>query len=200
MIGSLFRRNPNFIEIYDNALSKKECEFLINHFEHSNEVVYGRTTNGVVPDYKKCLELYGDFDNPNVIENVIRSKLESCLKKYVKKYHFFRESNTSLGALDVIPPWRYCRNFNIQKFDGENDGFKIWHCEHGQMEESSKRILAWMFYLNNAKSGTEFGYYPTINPREGRCVIWPSSWTHIHKGVIPNKGIKYIVTGWVSFL
>ena len=200
MIRSLFRRNPDFIEIYDNALSKKECKFLIDYFEQSNEVVQGRTTSGIYPEAKKCVELGFDFHNANKIENIIRLKLQSCLKKYVKKHHYFRESNTPLGALDVIPAWNICRDFNIQKFDGEDDGFKLWHCEHGQVEESSRRILAWMFYLNNAKSGTEFGYYPTINPREGRCVIWPASWTHVHKGVIPNKGIKYIVTGWVNFL
>ena len=60
--------------------------------------------------------------------------------------------------------------------------------------------MAWMFYLNDAKSGTEFMHFPTINARRGRLVIWPAFWTHTHKGVIPNKGVKYIITGWVSFL
>ena len=59
--------------------------------------------------------------------------------------------------------------------------------------------MAWMFYLNDAKSGTEFANYPTINAKMGRCVIWPSFWTHLHKGVIPNRGIKYIATGWFVY-
>ena len=49
MIKSLFRRNPDFIEIYDNVLSKKECEILINQFEKSDEKDVGRTTGGYTP-------------------------------------------------------------------------------------------------------------------------------------------------------
>ena len=41
--------------------------------------------------------------------------------------------------------------------------------------------------------------YPTVNAKMGRCVIWPAAWTHVHRGVTPNKGLKYIVTGWVTY-
>ena len=71
----------------------------------------------------------------------------------------------------------------------------MWHCEHGA--SNSNRILAWMFYLNDAKSGTEFMNYPTVQAKRGRCVIWPAFWTHVHKGA-PNKGLKYIATWWIS--
>ena len=62
MIKSLFRRNLDFIEIYDHALSKKECEILINQFEKSNEVVKGVTAAGYRPDYKNCLELHCNLE------------------------------------------------------------------------------------------------------------------------------------------
>ena len=61
-----------------------------------------------------------------------------------------------------------------------------------------------MLYLNNAKSGTRF-YYPdliqnkVVNAKRGRIVIWPAYWTHPHSGVTPNKGDKYIATGWYIF-
>ena len=45
MIRSLFRKNPDFIEIYDHALSKRECEILINQFEKSDDVSWGNTTS-----------------------------------------------------------------------------------------------------------------------------------------------------------
>ena len=56
-----------------------------------------------------------------------------------------------------------------------------------------------MFYLNNSKTVTEFVQYPTVRAKMGRCVIWPSAWTHVHRGVTANKGLKYVITGWVSF-
>ena len=194
MIKSLFRRNLDFIEIYDHALSKKECEILINQFEKSNPQ-RGVTSGGYEPGAKDCLELHCNLEEECVITNILRPKLISYMGKYVKKHRFHEDK----GALDLINTWGCCKWFNIQKYDGENDGYKKWHTEQGPSNSSSKRILAWMFYLNDAKCGTEFAYFPTINSKAGRCVIWPSSWTHLHRGVIPNKGIKYIVTGWFSY-
>ena len=195
MIRSLFRRNPDFIGIYDDALSKKECEILINQFEKSDKIQQGSTASGHNPGMKDCLELHCNLEEGCVITNILRPKLISYMNKYVKKYRFHENK----GALDLIYTWGCCKWFNIQKYDGKDDGYKQWHCEQGRCNVSSKRILAWMFYLNDAKSGTEFAYFPTINPKAGRCAIWPSSWTHLHKGVTPNKGVKYIATGWFSY-
>ena len=35
---------------------------------------------------------------------------------------------------------------------------------------------------------------------QGSCLIFPSFWTHPHKGITPNKGDKYIISGWVDFI
>ena len=194
---SLFRRNRNFIEIYDNALSKKECEILINQFEKSDKVIQGLTSRGYTPEYKKCLEIKGDFTEKNIINNILRPKVISYMQKFVDKNKFPCEFD-NMGALDFIQSWTFSKYYNIQKYENEDDGYKQWHCEHGT-EENSNRILAWMFYLNDAKCGTEFAYFPTVNAKAGRCVIWPAFWTHLHRGVIPNKGIKYIATGWYEY-
>ena len=64
-------------------------------------------------------------------------------------------------------------------------------------EPYSLRVLAWMFYLNDAKSGTEFLNYPKVKAKKGRGIVWPAFWTHVHRSEA-NKGVKYIVTGWGS--
>ena len=190
MIKFLFRKNPDFVEIYDNALSQKECEILINQFEKSDEQFFGGTMMGYEPDKKKCVQLRINFNNPSVISTIVKPKLITCIRKYNKKY---------CENLRYISRWKYHHEASFQKYDGEEDGYKVWHSEHGPGEESSKRILAWMFYLNDAKCGTEFFNSPTIKAKRGRCVIWPAFWTHTHRGVIPNIGLKYIVTGWISY-
>ena len=87
-----------------------------------------------------------------------------------------------------------CPVYNLQKYE-EGEGFFSLHNE--QSGSYPYRLLAWMVYLNDAKSGTEFPYQEMIvEPKEGRTVIWPAGWTHPHKGVTPNEGTKYIATGW----
>ena len=188
-IRSLVSNSEDYFGIYDNALSKKECEILINQFEKSDKVKPGLTTTGYHPEAKSCRQITGNFKDNSIIDTIIKPSLISCLDSYKSRYLSLKYSFW----------WRYYDGYSFQKYDGEEDGYKLWHTEHGPGKEASQRIIAWMFYLNNAKSGTEFMHYPTINAKIGRCVIWPSSWTHVHKGVIPNKGLKYIITGWAAF-
>ena len=178
----------NYIEIYDNVLSVRECEMIISAFEEGGPTP-GFTSEGYEPDYKKSIDMRYSFTQSNKVTNIIYPNLIRNLKKYYKKYD---------DLLKNIWYYNLYDEFNIQKYETEEDGFKQWHCEHGPTARSSLRVLAWMFYLNNAKSGTEFKCYPTIGGKRGRLAIWPSAWTHVHKGA-PNKGLKYIATGWVSF-
>ena len=97
MIKSLFRKNPDFVEIYDNALSQKECEILINQFEKSNPQ-RGVTSSGYEPGAKDCLELHCNLEEGCVITNILRPKLISYMGKYVKKHRFHEDK----GALDLI--------------------------------------------------------------------------------------------------
>ena len=190
MIKSLFRKNPDFIEIYDDALSQKECEILINQFEKSDEQFVGETSGGYTPDQKKCMQLSVDLNDQSVISTIVKPNLCSHIKKYNEKY---------LDYLYYTSTWNFYHEASLQKYDGEKDGYKIWHCEHSPGEIYGKRIMAWMFYLNDAKCGTEFYDRPTIKAKRGRCVIWPAFWTHMHRGVTPNIGLKYIITGWNSY-
>ena len=183
--------NPNYIEIYDNALNKKECDMLINYFEKSDKFCGYTGKFGYNPDHKKCLQLPGTcFSDNSRISTITRPLLVKCLNKYREKYS---------NLLSSIMEWKYNDNYSFQKYEAEDDGYKAWHTEHGAGEEASHRVLAWMMYLNDAKSGTEFMNYPTLRAKRGRCVVWPAGWTHVHRGVTPNKGLKYIITGWVSF-
>ena len=182
--------NSDYFGIYDNDLSKKECNILIKEFEKYSPDL-GQTSMGYCPEAKKCLQL----DEPRFSDNsLISTILHTILIKYLDKY-----SQQYSNLWKYMMPCKYYDSYSFQKYETEDDGFKEWHTEHSPDEEGARRILAWMFYLNNAKSGTEFVQYPTIRAKMGRGVIWPAAWTHVHRGVTPNKGLKYIITGWVSF-
>ena len=186
----------SFIEIYDGALSEKDCEILISQFEKSPRspgTVYAHGSNdpSVDPVAKKSIELVSPkFCKRDVISNTIRSALKPCLNRYKDTY--------GLADKNGEVNWHIDDSYTFQKFESEDDGFKVWHQEHGP-GALSKRFLVWMFYLNYAQSGTDFKYFPTTPPKVGRCVVWPAGFPYIHRSH-PNKGLKFIVSGWASYL
>ena len=181
--------SPSYIECYDDALTKEECRILISLFEKGKKIPGYTYYNGervVDSDIKKSIELdaLNLYDGSSLSAIVYRA-LAPCINKYQEKYN----------NLNSISFWECDSVFTFQKYDGEDEGFKGWHTEHGM--GTANRIAVWHFYLNDAESGTEFMSYPTINAKIGRCVIWPASWTHVHRSA-PNKGLKYIISGWMS--
>ena len=65
-----------------------------------------------------------------------------------------------------------------------------------------QRILTVLSYLNDVEDGggTYFEHFNLrIKPSTGKTLIWPAEWTHAHRGEILNKGLKYIITGWMHF-
>ena len=177
-----------FIELYDDALSSDNCDKLIEYF-NTHPQSAGMVGNQIVdPFEKKSTELMNSlFSFHSFPYQLISSTLKEHTEKYIEKY----------PPLKYMRKWGIEDGFTLKKFEGEDEGYKAWHTEHST--DFPLRILVWMFYLNDAQSGTEFLNYPTIEAKKGRLVIWPAGWTHYHKGVTPNKGIKYIMSGWYSF-
>ena len=182
--------NPSYIECYDDALTKEECRVLISLFEKGQKTpgyTYHHGERIVDSDIKKSLELDAlDLYDGSSLSAIVYRALAPCINTYQEKYNNL--NNISFWECDSI--------FTFQKFESEHDGFKSWHTEQGA--GTTNRIAVWHFYLNDAKSGTEFMSYPTVNAKMGRCVIWPAGWTHVHRSA-PNKGLKYIVSGWMSY-
>jgi hypothetical protein len=80
-----------------------------------------------------------------------------------------------------------------QFYDWHDDMMVHWN-------ESKERTLTFIWYLNDIYDGgcTEFMNGFSVPPRAGRMVIFPSTWTYMHRGArLLGKNNKYICTGWV---
>ena len=185
----LWNRPINYIEQYNNAVSEIDCERIIDWYNKNPSEYYQYDNSKGKRSTDACLEFH-KRELPSII---IGQALKECIEKYKKRYRFVNEK---------LYAWNCDDRYNIQKYE-EGEGYFSKHCEVSDLEGAS-RILVWMLYLNNAKSGTRF-YYPdlirnkVVNAKRGRIVIWPAYWTHPHSGVTPNKGEKYIATGWYTF-
>lgn len=183
----------NAIEIYHDTLSKDQCNQLIKMYDEDDRKVRGEVLapGGTVVDdtIKSSTDLQLNFLNTDDGEynDIILPRLKEGLDLFKNKYQFLLYDDR----------WDISGEYNIQKYvDGE--GFFKPHCEHGA--NNPYRMLAWMIYLTDSISGTEFPYQNTIvEARKGNLAIWSAGWTHPHKGQTPNVGLKYIITGWGHF-
>ena len=184
----------NFIETYDTPQVWKDniCESIISFFEKK----YIPKSSGLKAfnrnRQKVCSTMTLDFGQDWDINDSVYFFVKEGIDKYRNKYDY-------LKRIDKISQWRLSPSYNIQRYDGEQEGFFSLHNESSG--SYPYRILAWMVYLNDAECGTEFPYQDrTVTPKIGRTVIWPAAWTHPHRGVTPNVGLKYIATGWFYHL
>jgi prolyl 4-hydroxylase len=170
------------------------CDELIAYFNASSATTPGQVGSGQVDkDVKDSTDLQLTHDrlsDPPVLRYL--NNLMAVCQQYIQKYQ-------GSAAVDA---WGISENVNIQHYE-PGGGYKIWHCErYGKDMPNAARHLVFMTYLNDVHDagGTEFLYQGlVVQPKKGLTLIWPSDWTHHHRGVVSPTEEKYIITGWFSF-
>jgi prolyl 4-hydroxylase len=189
-----------FIYRRENALSSELCKAFIDAFETSDEkkpgVLYGPDGSSSNGD-KKSTDI--TFD-PRYLNHQVWGPLLDKLIQVLAKGQSDYSDRHSL-ALSKLDPFEISALFNLQRYE-PGQGFYGWHCERASIPYSS-RVLVWMIYLNTVKDRgeTEFFYQHHFEPAvEGKLVIWPSDWTHLHRGVPSPTETKYVLTGWFTHI
>ena len=178
-------------------ISEKICDDIINYFKKNKKnaingvySIYGDDNKiNINKNIKDSLDLQIENNNFNYPFNEYRENLQNCLNEYLKMYPDANDCDK----------FNVNENYNIQYYP-QKGGFKKWHYESGD-KHSCKRNLVFMTYLNNVENaGTEFKYQKIKTEcKKGLTIIWPSAFTHTHRGIINKKNEKYIITGWFSY-
>ena len=192
----------DFIYTKPQVLSKEVCEKFIKNFETSPLVNKGHVfTNGKIIDIPEIKSSSDITFNPAYLYHPIwgdlLKRLVSTIEEEVNEY----TSKFSKGLYN-ISEFRLDPLFNIQRYH-PGEGYHTFHCERGANSKNLSRVLVWMIYLNDVTDGgqTEFYYQNQKETAEqGKIVIWPSDWTHIHRGITSPTQTKYILTGWFSHI
>jgi hypothetical protein len=185
--------HKEFIGIYDDALSKEECDYIINQFDLIEANDKPKVEAG---DYWHTNEMqrndfwiYSSQHLPEV-HQLAGERLHECLSFYCQNYFTVKGINASSLEVKVqrTPP---------------RGGYHVWHCEQDCLKHGA-RVLAWTIYLNDIpynEGETEFLWQGVrVNPKAGRCAIWPASFTHTHRGNPVYTHDKYIATGWYTLI
>ena len=172
------------------VIPEKLCDDIIIYFNNNKDNwVQGRNGINVVDlNKKESIDLHIDKCNFDYPFNEYQKYLFQVVKNLESKYEDIKKQEY----------YGFVESYNIQYYPPKG-GYKIWHCER---ESNINRNFVFMTYLNDVPNGgTEFKYQKIITPaKKGLTLIWPSDWTHIHRGQISDVNEKYIVTGWLGYL
>jgi hypothetical protein len=188
-----------FIYSNPNALSADYCNKVINLFEQSPLKQRGqfRLKDEVIekPDVKSSTDITftPQFLNDPQWGPYLKH-LVNVVEENLINYTFrFKQ------AFEKMDDFRIDSAFNIQRYEPE-EGFYGWHCERAGLLNSN-RVLVFMVYLNTVNDGGETQFYHQGHlekPTQGKLLIWPSDWTHTHRGIPSLTEKKYIFTGWFT--
>ena len=189
-----------FIYIKTNTLTDQFCSDLIQIFESASDYQYkGVTSGGLNVNIKDTMDLkfpiLPDCSNNNTLINLLYQMnltLNNILYSELKNY-MIEIAKDKLKYAKF-----YDTGFQMQKYD-KGTGKYIFHNDFGiDIENKSKRVLTYLWYINTVEEGGEtlFGDDIRVKPEAGKLVIFPSCWTYPHKACVPLSSDKYIITGW----
>ena len=179
----------NHIGIFDNYFTDELCDKYISYYDKVTLEDRNNLQSTQDKHYSLINRLYDTDLNINYIgADFQRIFWTDIYPKYIEEYPIIKEFNKH-RILDL----------KIQKTE-KGQGYHKWHCE--MMDASSRnRFMVISLYLNTVQGGeTEFlNQSLRVEPVKNRFVVFPATYTHVHRGNPPLSGTKYIITGWVEF-
>ena len=167
----------DFIGVFPDAVEPTFCDYLCQYVDQASQVAPRNFTH--VKDKQICLDAFSPGEAKGLMEYV-----NGCLFYYINEVSYLTNFSY-ISALVLLQKTEPTQGYHM--FHGENINWNV-----------SDRTLAWMVYLNDVEEGgeTEWLYQQRkIKPEKGTVVIWPGSFTHLHRGN-PPMSEKYIATGW----
>lgn len=181
----------SFIFEIKNALNKEMCNYMIERFEDAKQEQYpgriGQTANQDLQIKRSTDLVVSGKEQWRDIDTYLFKSLSYALREIKKIHSFFNGPFKDMG-------------YAIQRTD-ENE-FYHWHIDGGSHQFSQRQLVA-IWYLNDVAGPggeTEFKFQQLkVKPEQGKMILFPPFWTHEHRGVTLEKGVKYLATTWVVF-
>lgn len=139
-----------------------------------------------------------DNENWSVILEYLTNRIVYCIKQY-ESYIIKNFSKTENIWISELFEMLVKYGFQIQKTNPS--GYFNWHTD---FSPEQNRVLSIILYLNTLESRdegeTEFfidGNYKQIKPEVGKVLIFPSTWTYLHRGRVVKNKDKYIISTFI---
>jgi hypothetical protein len=181
-----------------NMLSKTFCKEIIEKFESDSRKKEGITNYGTVSKMKKRTDLSIDAITGWGVESKrLYDTFLTAFRNYQNnlKLNVFGEEKSYIVDQIFNNPNLTITGFLMGRY-GVGGHFK-WHIDCTHEEE---RICNFIIYLNDHEACTEFLNGKKIKPEAGKIVFFPTTWVHAHRGQIIEKGNKYVITVFLTYV
>jgi hypothetical protein len=187
-----------FIYEIENALPPEICEEIINRYKKDNrksesKLDGNKIDTGIRKSSGLSISILDDWKDADDILKEVYSKGISQYSEYISRYTvpYLVEP-----LFNNLTDEGYC----IQ--EQKSGEYYNWHFDV-MRNDRKPRIFSCILYLNTLEEDqggcTEFWCGKKVRPKQGKMVIFPSSWTFIHRGAeVKNGGIKYNITTWMN--
>ena len=180
---------------FENCVPKELCEDAIRIFEEASEA--GMTVDRLDNMGADALNIQDEAivhqvippSSLPVVRPIVDIVNNEVMPEFLRKYPIQQQYD-----------WIGVGGAKMQKTK-MTEGYHNWHMEHSNQLDSYRSILAWGIFLNDVEEGGELEFlYQSVRvkPIQGDLILWPSGFTHQHRGNPPLKGVKYIYTGWID--
>jgi len=167
------------------------CEAIRRFEERTGQQAAGRIGQAGIeaPQVKRSTDLrISGREDWRDIDRTLSRQLAATFNEFAHEFPFFAANSFK----DI--------GYNLQRtLPGE---YYHWHVDGGPGEFSQRQLVA-IWYLNDVAGPggeTEFPLQQVaIQPAQGKLVLFPPFWTHVHRGVTLEQGVKYIATTWICF-
>ena len=141
----------NFIGVYDNYITKEECNKAIKIFEDQSK--FNNTINRIGGEKASILNKQDQqfFASSNNID-IWHSELKSLIVNFDMALKHYIETTGVDHAFDTHE-FHYT-TLKIQK-TLPTEGYHVWHIEHSKGYHNEARALVFSIYLNDVEEGGE---------------------------------------------
>lgn len=173
---------------FRNAISKEVCESIIENFRYG-DTIYRNKREYSFKEVMMC-------STPEL--NALQMQLIETTNQYVSLWR-------NLAGIDIFPQKYGYEAVRVKRYDYDDEDQFPWHADVMDYQ-SAKRFLVCMFYLNDNFVGgeTDFGSEEKINytiePEQGKLVIFTPFWDNPHRGRKLVSGSKYIANVYLHLL
>lgn len=177
----------DFIERKNNLLNSNECSKIIDWVFDNKKLIpdIGIEYSGYYYCDIGLDEIYNTYELSKIAQAICELK-----DSYVKNYP---EINNTFNTWDL--------DYLRFKWWKPGNSFSRWHSDHGGLcDRDFKRILAFLIYLSDNDCYTEFRRYKNEKTKLGSGIMFPSYFTHEHRGGICKKGLdRFVISGYISY-